>query len=300
MLRNQNLKRLGAEHIQEIPQLYNDFISVERLSGGLCNQTYKVRTKQNMYVLRVNSNQNEYLNLTRRSEVEVMKLANREGFGPAVIAGDQPERYVVTEFIEGRMLSQEDLQDFDIKRIIIERLKKIHCMEGSSRQCSPYHLIHGYIKGAEQLQVKHPEGLSGFLHRVEEITQKRSDDKAYNNKFCHNDSFTCNMIYSNHNLQVIDWELSGIGDVFFDLAIIPFSNRFTADQEKDWLKLYFGYYEEEQYMILQDMKFMNMVREVVWGMLYSGLNKASVNHDFDYYKHSEYVIKRLEQGFYCL
>lgn len=100
------------------------------------------------------------------------------------------------------------------------------------------------------------------MQRVEDIAYKRSGDKAYNNKFCHNDSFTCNMIYSNNNLQVIDWELSGYGDVFFSLAIIPFFNRFTKPQEKAWLKLYFGHYEEEQYMILQDMKFMNMVREV--------------------------------------
>ncbi|MDF2715567.1 MAG: aminoglycoside phosphotransferase, partial [Paenibacillus sp.] len=92
--------------IKEIPQLSRDFVSVERLSGGLCNQTYKVHAGQKTYVLRVNSNQNEYLNLTRRSEVEVMKQANRGGISPSVIAEEQPERYVVTEFVEGRMLAQ--------------------------------------------------------------------------------------------------------------------------------------------------------------------------------------------------
>ncbi|MBD2868605.1 phosphotransferase [Paenibacillus arenilitoris] len=286
--------------IHEIPQLSQDFVSIERLSGGLCNETYKVRTKHDAYVLRVNGKQNEYLNLTRRSEVEVMKKASRIGMSPSVIAGDQPERYVVTAFVEGRMPVQEDLRDPAIRVKIMERLKQIHRMEGNGRQCSPYQLIDGYLRGAERLRVKHPAGLGRFLRLAEEIAHRRGGDKAYNGRFCHNDSFLCNMIYTGSDLQVIDWELSGRGDVFFDLAIIPFSSRFAEAEEKAWLKLYFGHYEDEQYAILQDMKMMNMLREVAWGLLYSGLNKASGAHDFDYYTHAEYALERLEQGLYFL
>lgn len=87
------------------------------------------------------------------------------------------------------------------------------------------------------------------------------------------------------------------GDIFFDLAAIPFSNRFTEQQEMNWLQSYFGYYEEEQYAILQDMKYMNMLREYSWGLLYSGLAKGQLNHNFDYYAHARHVIERLQQGF---
>jgi thiamine kinase-like enzyme len=37
-------------------------------------------------------------------------------------------------------------------------------------------------------------------------------------------------------LYIIDWEMSGSGDVFFDLATIPFSCKFSEEQEKEWLK----------------------------------------------------------------
>lgn len=288
------------EIIREVPQLSEGFESVESLSGGLCNQTYKVQTKHRSYVLRVNSNQNEYLGLTRSSEVEAMRLANLNGFAPSVIAADRPEQFHVTEFVEGRMVSHEDLERVPMVDMIIDRLKQIHRMEGISRKLTPYQLIHGYLSGADQFQIKPPDELSGILRRVEEITYKRSNDKAFNNKFCHNDSFTCNMIYTGKQLQIIDWELSGYGDVFFELAIIPFSNRFTEAQEKDWLRRYFGYYEEEQFIILQDMKWMCMVREIAWGMFYSGLNKETALHGFDYYKHAEYAIDRLNRGIYFL
>ncbi|AJY74846.1 aminoglycoside phosphotransferase [Paenibacillus beijingensis] len=288
------------EIIRGVPELYDEFVSVERLSGGLCNQTYKVHTKQSNYVLRVNSRQNEYLNLTRQSEVEVMKKANREGFTPAVVSSQYPEQFVVTEFIEGRMLEKEDLQDDHIKAMIMDRFKRIHRMEGQGRTLAPYDLIHGYLQGADQFQVKHPDGLNRILHRVEEITHKRSSDKQYNNKFCHNDSFLVNMIYTGQELQIIDWELSAIGDVFFDLTLIPFTNQFSEAEEREWLKLYFGYFEEETFHILQDMKFVAMVREVAWGMFYSGLSKGESHHDFDYYKFAEDCLQRIEQGIYQL
>ncbi|WP_256256550.1 hypothetical protein [Paenibacillus sp. BC26] len=43
------------------------------------------------------------------------------------------------------------------------------------------------------------------------MTQSRSNDNQSNNKFCHNDSFLCNMIYTTgQELQIIDWELSNV------------------------------------------------------------------------------------------
>lgn len=66
--------------IRGIPELEHKILGFENLGGGLCNETYRVQTKHKAYVLRINSRQNEYLNLTRRSEIEVMKKAHREGF----------------------------------------------------------------------------------------------------------------------------------------------------------------------------------------------------------------------------
>lgn len=212
------------EIIRKVPELRHEFVSAETLSGGLCNQTFKVQTKQSAYVLRINSKQNEYLNLTRRSEIEVMKKAHNEGLAPHVICCDEPETFIVTEFLEGRMPQKEDLSDIRMKEMIIERLKRVHRMEDQQRICTPYDLIHGYLKGADQLQVKQPDGLARLLDRVEKIAHRRSYDKVYNNKFCHNDSFLCNMIYSEGVLQLIDWELSGISDIFFELTLIPFTN----------------------------------------------------------------------------
>ncbi|TYP71888.1 aminoglycoside phosphotransferase (APT) family kinase protein [Paenibacillus methanolicus] len=294
------MKMKVEDMIREIPELARELVGYEALGGGLCNETYKVQTKQKAYVLRINSRQNEYLNLTRRSEIEVMKKAYRAGFAPQVIADDRPEHYVVTEFIEGRMLEKADLADENIKTMIMDRLKVIHGMDGQDRTCTPYDLIHGYLKGADSFQVKRPDGLNRLLDRVDKIAHQRSNDKAYNNKFCHNDSFLVNMIYTGDQLQIIDWELSGIGDVFFELTLIPFTNQFSEAEEREWLRLYFGHFEEDAFRIFQDMKYVSMVREVAWGLFYSGLTKDNEHHDFDYYKFAEYCMERIDQGIYQL
>lgn len=286
--------------IRGIPELEHKILGFENLGGGLCNETYRVQTKHKAYVLRINSRQNEYLNLTRRSEIEVMKKAHREGFSPQVIADDHPEHYVVTEFIDGRMLEKDDLADENIKTMIMNRLKVIHGMESQGRKCTPYDLIHGYLRGADSFQVKRPYGLNRLLDRVEKIAHQRSNDKTYNNRFCHNDSFLCNMIYTGDRLQIIDWELSGIGDVFFELTLIPFTNQFSEAEEREWLRLYFGHFEEDTFHIFQDMKYVSMVREVAWGLFYSGLTEDNKHHDFDYYKFAEYCMERIEQGIYQL
>jgi thiamine kinase-like enzyme len=275
--------------IQENSLLKKGLVSYEPLNGGLNNQTFKVITKQKSFVVRINGKQNEYLKVTRNSEVEIMEAASKEGITPKVVIAHQPEKYIVTEFIDGRMISEDDLNDEIMKKLIIHHLKKIHGMKTTNRSCSPYHFIDRYMDGANELHVKHPDGLLPFLKKAEEIDHKRSYDKQYNGRFCHNDFFTVNMLTSAEQLFIIDWEMAGSGDIFFDLATIPFSSRFSEEREKEWLTLYFGNYEEEQFQILQEMKFMHMVRECAWGMFYSGLDEHKVNHDFDYYKHTLYV-----------
>lgn len=286
--------------INAVPELNRNFTHYQELSGGLCNQTFKVYTKQHMYVLRLNSRQNEYLNLTRHSEIEVMRKASQQGIAPEVIFADDPQRFVVTNYIDGRMLEKRDLKNNAIQNMIMDRLKIIHSMEGNDRTCTPYDLIFGYLKGADLLGVKYPGGLLQILDRIEKIAHMRSNDKTYNNKFCHNDSFLCNMILTGEQLQIIDWELSGVGDIFFELTLIPFSNQFSEAEEREWLALYFGFAEEETFRIFQEMKFVAMVREVAWGLFYSGLTKDDPDRNFDYYKFAESCIQRIEEGIYHL
>lgn len=273
-------------------------IAYEPLNGGFANHTYKVIAAGEAYVLRINSNQHEYLGLDRVRENEVMAKASELGIAPKVYLEESTREYLITRFMPGHALTQEEIHDPNMLLRVVDNLKKIHGLKEIKRRSSLFDLIDNYLKGANELKVIWPDELKGFLERVEQIRADRS--RTAIETYCHNDYFTFNMIYDGQELKVIDWELSGYGDGFFDLATLSYSNKFSQEEEKFLLKSYFGFFEEEQLTTLHDMKFVCMVREAAWAMLYSGLKLNVVNQPMDYYAFVLYVMKRLREGFVTL
>jgi thiamine kinase-like enzyme len=270
-------------------------IDIEPLDGGYTNHTYKVAVDEQIYVVRINGNQNSFLGLDRKEETAVISIASKLELAPKVLPVDRPADYLITEFHPAEILSKDDVHQPQIIIQLAQTLTRIHEIDNVERECSPYHLITGYVQAANQLQVKIPDELPDLLKRMDAIAQRRSRDREFTRKYCHNDFYTFNIIHD-HPMVVVDWELSGYGDVFFDLATIPFSNGFDEAEDKLLLESYFGYFDEDQVQILYDMKFMNMLREVTWALLHSALVKDPVNHTMDYYGFALQVIDRLQQG----
>lgn len=163
-------------------------------------------------MLRVFGQQTDYLNFTRESVIEVMRYFQKVIHSPSVLYVDPNKTYVLLEYIEGKSLTGEDLRDATLNQRIIDRLKSIHdsveISAEASRTCTPYQLVESYLCGAERLQVKLPEGLAQVLNKMEQIAYRRSLDKTYSQRICHNDYFLCNLIWSPpcKELYVVDWE----------------------------------------------------------------------------------------------
>ncbi|WP_019420499.1 phosphotransferase [Paenibacillus sp. OSY-SE] len=271
-------------------------IRYEPLQGGCKNDTYKVTADEVSYVLRMNDQQNTYLQLDRPMELKALSEANRFGITPEVMMTENATDCVITAYIDGSMLKESQLKDPEIASQLISKLKLIHSLEGIERTCTPYHLIESYVAGMDTLGVKAPIDFKAMLNRMYDIERYRSQDRIYTRKYCHNDLFLVNTLYDGKNVYIIDWKLSGCGDVFFDLASIPFSVSFTHEEEKQWLASYFGDYDEEQSRILQDMKWLNMLREAAWSLLHTGLHAEGEHQRLDYYKYALRVMERMEMG----
>lgn len=276
-------------------------ITYEPLNGGLSNVTYKVKVDNKFYVLRINGNQNEYLDLSREEEQNVIIKASKLGIAPGVFLTTDKRNFLITDFIEGKALIAEEIHNTDLIKKVTSTLLKIHSLKGIERKCSPFDLIRKYLSGAQDLKVTFPDNLYKHLKRMEKIEFQRSKDKENINKYCHNDYHTgYNMLLNNEKLTVIDWELSGIGDAFFDLATISSDNRFNIEEDKILLKNYFGVFDKEQLSTLNDMKFICMLREISWALIHEGMNIEKVNHNMNYYKFAKDVLDRLDQGIVTL
>lgn len=276
-------------------------ITYEPLNGGLSNVTYKVKVDNKFYVLRINSNQNEYLDLSREEEQNAIIKASKLGIAPNVFSIANKKDVLITEFIEGKSIETEKMHNPDLIKKVTETLLKIHSLKGIERKSSPFDLIRGYLNGAQDLKVVVPDRLYKHLERMEKIELQRSKDKENINKYCHNDYHTpYNMILNEEKLTIIDWELSGIGDVFFDLATISSDNRFSIEEDKILLESYFGVFDKEQLNTLNDMKFICMLREIAWALMHEGMDIERVNFNMNYYEFANYVLDRLDQGLVTL
>ncbi|HWT77060.1 MAG TPA: choline/ethanolamine kinase family protein [Mobilitalea sp.] len=268
----------------------------EPLNGGFSNETYIVTVQGVKYVVKINFAQNEYLNLTRKSELEAQSRAAAMGIAPKVLSDVEQSAYSISEFIDGHLMEHDEIMLEDSLVKLAGTMKKIHSISGIQRTNSAFDLIDGYVKGIDQFQVQVPEGYRDILIETEKIRNRRSLDRDNNNKYCHNDILGNNLLSDGSRIIVIDWELSGLGDPYMDLASISYSNKFSEEDDKFLLESYFGYYEAEMLKNMKDLRYVGMVREVVWAFFFAGLNRKSVNHDFDYYGAGCYVLDRIKAG----
>lgn len=265
---------------------------------GQTNHTYKVNVDGAVYVLRINGPQNAFLGLDRASEVAVICQAEVLGIGPRVLPVRNRNDYLITEYRTAPPISGDQTRQPAMLTRLAETLREIHSMESAprSRQCSPFQLIRGYLDGLKSMGVSLPDALRPHLRRMEAIEQQRQEDPRYGQCYCHNDYFHFNMLYANGRVTVLDWELSGYGDPFFDLATMPYALGFTPEEEDHWLRSYFGTCEESLCNTLQDMKFIGLIREASWALFHAASEPDPVNHAVDYAGFARRVIQCLDEG----
>jgi len=271
-------------------------LTYEPLDGGLTNHTYKVVVDGRIYVLRINGQQNECLGLDRALEIEVIQQAESLGFGPKVFSVDNQRDYLITEYQAAPALSAELARQPDMLQRMAETLRAVHRMPApTQRQCNPFHLIRAYLQGAQNAGITVPERLNPHLQRLDEIERRRRVDPAYGQCYCHNDYFHFHILCDDR-LTVLDWELSGYGDPFFDVATMPYAIGFTPDEEEYWLVSYFGTCDQAKRDTLKDMKFVGLVREISWALLHVALEPNPINHHMDYGAFAFQVIQMLDDG----
>lgn len=275
--------------------LVNPF-QIEPLDGGFTNQTYRISGLNQALVLKMIGRQQDLLGLDPDQEAVALQRASMASIGPRVVYHSRQGNFLLLEFLQGNVLQGSDLHSPAMLRDLIKQLQVVHHLEGIDRHCSPFHLIECYLGGARELGVLIPPQMDGFLRRMQVIEKRRSRDHTFTKVYCHNDLYRFNIMQTAQGIRLLDWELSGVGDAFFDLATLSFSSRFSKQQDEHLIFLYFGCCTPDLMQALQDMKFMNMLREIGWALLRAGLRPEHVNHQMDDLGWAQTVIQRLEEG----
>lgn len=251
----------------EVPMLHGKGLDLKELGGGLTNVNYQVSADGVACVVRIFGENTELLGIDRIRETECHRAAAAAGVASQVIAFLPQHRALVTQFIEGKVLTAADAHRPEILRCIAQALRRCHRhpVEAHLGAFSALAVIRQYHQLASDRRARLPAELPECLAILEGIENELKGGPAP--CLCHNDLLAENFIDQGGTLRIIDWEYGGLGDPFFDLGNFAVNTGLTEVEERLLLTEYFGAARPEDLRRLRLMRLVSDMREAMWSFL---------------------------------
>jgi len=223
-----------------------NLIKFSFLAQGNHNDNYLIETAKGKYVLRIEKSL-QFRNL--RKEYKILQSL-REGLGPKVYLFDLTgkiikKNYLVEEFISGK--HPKIKVDDNFIKLMAKWFKQLHKIKLSANKgYSLINAIKPYYNNFKKYNYTLDDDFSEKIARLfkEVLKLCRENDKIFfsDKKFSllHRDCSRDNIILSNNNVRLIDWEFSGYGVPEWDLIYFLQSYKFEKHHEKLFLDVY-GY-----------------------------------------------------------
>ncbi len=232
-----NLKR----YLEMVPELSSRMlISYKHLTQGITNESYHLKFSKDEYVIKFFNHEAIDLGIDHKKEMRIMSHLEPLQVAPVIIYFDLDEQFSIARWIEGDYWSEEDFDDMNRVKRLMERIKQIHSLPVDDLpEQDLLNSINNYRAKIDQDSVA-PELLRGeLLSKARGIIE--SSAEQYDNCLCHNDLLASNILI-NESIHFFDWEFSGVNSPLFELAALCKGNALTQQQQKNVLKSYFGEY----------------------------------------------------------
>jgi thiamine kinase-like enzyme len=203
-----------------------------RLSDGPTNASFRALRGNRRYVLRLDKPAAVELGLDRYAEQAVSETVAAAGIGPETVLAD-PERGVfLRRFLEGRSWRRPDLDEPEHLHRLAEVLGILHSLPPAGNAFEPAAAARRYAD-----RLGSPQALA--LSKVVTDRQRQIGIHSPPARLCHND-LVCQNVVAGEKLWLIDWEYAGIGDPFFDLAVVIQHHGLTEDRASNFFTAYLG------------------------------------------------------------
>jgi thiamine kinase-like enzyme len=291
---DQNLKSI----ISRIPAWHKaSSLAIERI-GGLTNANYRVVADGEAFVLRVSGPNTASLGINRANELAALKAAAKAGIGPEVVTYLEPEGHLVTRWVDGRIWEASEFRTPENVRLLTDTARRIHALPLNGATFSPSQRVKAYLQTAQKFEAPLPANLESCLETMQAVKTDQENDPSDWLHFCHNDLVSVNYLYleDERKLTVLDWEFSGLGDIYYDLATIVYTHDnvgpIPQELEEVMLSCYFATVTNAHRRRLAGMKYMLMLFTGLWGLAQQGMVLAGLIpavDGFHYGKFAEYL-----------
>jgi len=266
------------EVVAKIPEWDGKDISITSLSGGLTNSNFKVEVDGTPYFVRVPGISTELLAVNRENEYHNSKAAFVAGVGPKVLYHLPEYDVMVLEFINGKTMSQDSLNEPGQPTRMAEAIKKLHAGPRFLLDFNMFRLTEYYLSLCRERDIKIPDGYPDHMSTVQRI-ERAMKVRPLDTVPCNNDLLAENYIDDGKQLWLIDYEYSGNNDPTFELGNTCQEMQFSDEQITAVCAAYFG---KATSAMIARMKLNMIMSDVGWG-LWAAIQEKISKIDFDFW-----------------
>lgn len=194
----------------------DDDVAIVPLSGGSVNRSYRVSTRAGQYVLRISPVTDAWLVPDRSVERELHSRAAAAGIAPPIVRADGQDRWIITEFVPGRLWSAADFANPGSLEQLADTLRRLHALEAPS--CGRFDLLGALGAYAERIQPA--DGRLGACLEEARRAWRLSGAPQRQVTIVHHDLHASNLIDGPGGLRLIDWECAAVSDPLLDVACV--------------------------------------------------------------------------------
>jgi thiamine kinase len=194
-------------------------VRVRALAGGTANSTYRVQTREGVFVVRLHEPYSEDLGVDRKREAVLHAAAAAAGLASRILAADPQGCYLVTEFLQGTPWDAADLTREPRLRQLARTLCELHALPAPEvPRLDLARLLDRHVEQIAAREEGMAQELQPRLARAHEILASQAQ-AGRPECIIHGDLTYTNLIGS-RPLRLIDWEYAAVGDPLADLACL--------------------------------------------------------------------------------
>lgn len=253
-------------------------VEVEPLGGGITNRNFVVRDGDRRAVVRIGDDIPVH-QIMRFNELAASKAAFEAGVSPAVLH-HEPGALVI-DFVEGRTLTAEDLQQRPMLEQALALVSRAHReiprhLRGPALVFWVFHVLRDYAGTLRDGGSRHLPLVPGLLDDAARLELAIGPIDLV---FGHNDLLPANFLHDGTRLWLIDWDYAGFNSPLFDLGGLAANNGLSPADEEWMLSTYFRRAPDAGLRrAYAAMKAAAALRETLWSMV----SELHSTLDFDF------------------
>ena len=251
-------------------------VDVAPLAGGITNVNYRVDVDGEAFVVRLPGQDSENLGIERSREHACNVAAHEAGVAPEVAAFFEDAGVLVTRFISGRAVTEEEMHQPPTLARVAAALRCYHAGRAFPGVFSPFQVVRDYLAFSAPRGAPLPGRFDWMRAEADRMEEAMGAPAVL--RPCHNDLLLANWIEDGDRLWIIDWEYAAMGDIFFDLGNFAVHLQLSDAEEQILLEAYFGRVTPGAVGRMKLMKIISDLREAMWAMVQVTI--STLDYDF--------------------